>query len=168
MSSGNVHSKASLILAAGFSLVAMISLEPKILECTVGALVGVVLSGDLDLSNGGIVGGDLIKKKFGWRARGIWKWFWKDYSDSFKHGSWSSHFPVFGTVFRLAYIYFKLIIPFYLVAYLIVNAVGFGWDLIGELKWWAVIMLNPMFLYGLSSSDTIHYFLDKLTTAHKS
>lgn len=164
MSSGFVHSKASLMLAAGFSVGALVSQDPKILVCTLGALTGIMLSPDLDVDNGNI-SEKIIKQKVGWFGARLWKWFWSGYSGSFKHGQFGSHFPVFSTAIRLAYIYFWVLLPFYSINYFFL---GNYFNTSGDLDWWARTIFNPFFLYGLCSADTIHFFLDILTTEHKS
>lgn len=166
MSDGSVHAKASLFLAAGFSLAFLATQNPSLIRCAGGALAGMLVAPDLDLSNGGIVGGNLIRKKVGWFGERLWKFFWKGYSDSFSHGSWASHFPVFGTFVRLAYIYFWTVLPFYGLAYLVFIPLGLHWYWGQELLWWVRAFLEPMFFYGLASSDLIHFFLDLLTTKH--
>jgi uncharacterized metal-binding protein len=190
MSAGHVHFKASIILATGFTVGAFAYQRPEMFECAVGAVVGILISPDLDLSNGGIVGGDMIRrgtqriaenvllrlqkkktksfrdsikafsKRVGEIVLWIWKRFWRGYSSSFKHGSWGSHAVLFSTIIRLLYAYYWLIF----IPHAVVKLLGlFHWELIGVLEWWVRIFFSPMFLYGLVSSDTIHFFLDKLT-----
>ena len=166
MSDGSVHLRASLWLAAGFSVASFASQNIHLLGCIAGAAVGITVSPDLDLSNGGIVGGKLIRQKVGWFGERLWKFFWRGYSDSFSHGSWASHFPIFGTFVRLAYIYFWTVLPFYGLAYLVFIPLGLHWYWGQELWWWVRAFLEPMFFYGLASSDLIHFFLDVLTVKH--
>jgi hypothetical protein len=164
VSAGHVHFKASLLLAAGFSVGALVSQEPKMLECVVGAVVGILISPDLDLSNGGIVGGKLIRKRVGWIGERVWKRFWRGYSSSFKHGTWASHAPLFSTFIRLSYAYYWAVFIPHILIYFLVSPL---WSLTYVLSWYAKIFFSPMFLYGLISSDVIHFFLDKLTTESK-
>jgi hypothetical protein len=163
-------------------------------ECAVGAVVGILISPDLDLSNGGIVGGNMIRhgtariaenillklqkkktksfkdsvkafsKKVGEVVLWVWKRFWRGYSSSFKHGSWGSHAPLFSTIIRLSYAYYWLIFIPHILIYFLVSPL---WSLTYVLSWYAKIFFSPMFLYGLVSSDTIHYFLDKMTKESK-
>ncbi len=164
MSSGKTHATASLVLAAGFSIGALVLLEPKILECTLGAVTGILISPDLDLSNGGIVGGKFIKKKVGWFGKQLWEKFWHGYSDSFKHGTWGSHSVPFGTFIRLAYIYYRIVFIPHVVFFFLFSP---NWELMFVLSWYAKILFSPMFLYGLVSSDLVHVILDKLTKESK-
>jgi uncharacterized metal-binding protein len=162
MSSGRVHAKASLILAAGFSIGALISQDARLLRCASGALIGIFIAPDLDLTNGGIVAGNLIRQKVGWAGQRAWKLFWVSYSNSLKHGSWLSHFPLLSTFVRLAYIYFWSVVLFYALS-LALLPLGYYYEIKYELIWWVGVFLEPMFFYGLASSDTIHFFLDILT-----
>lgn len=164
MSSGKVHATASLVLAAGFSMGALVSQEPRILECTVGALVGIFVTPDLDLNSLGIVQGKFIRQRVGWFVERLWRWFWRDYSLSFKHGTWASHNVPLGTLYRLGYIYYRLIVLPHFLTFLLFSP---AWSLIFVLSWYAKIFFSWMFLYGLISSDLIHIVLDKLSKESK-
>ena len=160
MSSGKIHLRASLILAAGFSVGAVISQDPKLFECATGAIIGTMITPDLDLSNGGIVGGKFIRQKVGWIGERAWKFFWRGYSESFKHGTWASHSIVFSTLVRIFYVYYWVILIPHIIIKLLFNP---NWELIYVLEWYATIFTSPMFLYGLISSDLIHITLDRFT-----
>ena len=166
MSAGHVHVKSSLILAASFSLAAMYSFDARLLVCTAGAMVGTVLTPDLDVDKS-FVGDKIIEQRVGWFGKKIWLLFWKPYKTSCKHGRFMSHFPVFSTFVRLSYIYFMTIIPFYLIYSLIFPSGYFKVELINECYYWVKMFLNPFFFYGLASSDLTHFFLDILTKESK-
>lgn len=158
MSSGKTHVKASLILASAFGVGAIITLRPEFIEHAVGALVGVVITPDLDVDKS-YIGSKLIKKNLGWFAESTWNFFWMGYKKSFKHGQFASHFPVFGTFIRVAYVYFWCIFLPHLAIYI----TGIThWDLIYIYQWYAKIFLGNYFI-GLASSDLIHYVLDVST-----
>lgn len=164
MSNGVTHLNSSLILAAALSTAAMISQDVRLLECAGGALVGIFISPDLDLSNEGIVQGRFIKRRFGNPILKAWKYFWRGYSGSFKHGQFASHFPIFSTFTRITYIYFWLI----LVPHTLIKLLGFfQWELMYVLQWYGILFMSLPFFYGLASSDLIHWTLDKLTTEKK-
>ena len=170
MSNGVVHQKASVILAAGFSVGALVSQEPWMLECAVGALTGIFVSPDLDLSNGGIVGGKMIRRRVGWFGERVWRFFWRGYSSSLKHGTWASHAPIFSTIIRLAYMYYWIVFVPHLFLKLpnLLNLSPIpNWNLTYVLSWYANIFFSTMFVYGLVSSDVIHWTLDKLTKESK-
>ena len=159
MSTGRTHRKASLILASAFSVGAIVTLKPELIQCAMGSLVGMVVSPDQDVDAGNI-SNKIVKRNLGSFAEKIWRLFWSGYSKSFKNGSFGSHFPVYGTFVRIAYIYFWCIFLPHLAIYLtgITN-----WNLIYVLEWYARIFIGWHFI-GLASSDLIHYFLDILTT----
>lgn len=159
MSNGKTHATASLVLAAGFSIASMATQNPNILMCSLGAVTGIFLSGDLDVDNGNI-SNTIIKKKVGWFGEKLWRMFWRGYSSSFKHGQFASHFPIFGTFTRLSYIYFWTILPFYVANVLFLKG---RFDTVGDMIWWTRAFLNPFFFYGLCCADLIHFFLDILT-----
>lgn len=140
----------------------MLSGEPRLLVCSAGSLFGIVCSPDQDV-NGGNISNNIIRKKVGWFGERLWRWFWRGYSSSFKHGQFASHFPIFSTLVRLGYIYFMTILPFYTVYFLILHSSNYQHWLMTELYYWVGMFTNFYFLYGLISSDIIHYALDKLT-----
>ena len=164
MSEGKTHTTASLLLATGFSVVAFATNQPQLFECAVGSLVGIFISPDLDVDSGN-VSGEIIRKRVGWFGERLWRWFWKDYSTSFKHGRFGSHFPIYGTATRLFYIFFKTVLPLTLVIKLLFFS---HIDFICELTWWdTMVVFRPMVFIGLCGSDFIHAILDIATTKHK-
>jgi uncharacterized metal-binding protein len=141
----------------------VVSGKPDLFVCSGGALFGIICSPDADVDAGNI-SNTIIKQKAGWFGERLWRKFWSGYSGSFKHGRFASHFPIFGTFVRLAYIYFWLIfLPHALIKLLFSP----HWELIYVLGWYAKIIFDTAFFVGLAGSDTIHYFLDILTTEHK-
>ena len=161
MSAGTIHVKSSIILSASFAVLGLVGYPT--LPSALGALVGTFITPDLDVDNG-FVGDNIIKKRFGNLGKKIWKWFWKPYKDSFKHGKFASHFPVFSTAIRLLYIYFFAITIPHLVFWALVVP---NWSLEYALQFYAVRLFHPYFFLGLAYSDTIHYTLDVLTTNSK-
>ena len=160
MSDGKTHTAASLLLATGFSVAAFATNQPQLFECAVGSLVGIFISPDLDVDSGN-VSGTIIRKKVGWFGERLWRWFWKDYSTSFKHGRFGSHAPIYGTAGRLFYIFFKMVLPFTLVAKMLFFS---HLDFISELTWWGtMVVFRPTLFIGLCGSDFIHFALDVLT-----
>lgn len=156
MPSGRIHLQSSLILAASFSGAALILNDIRLLECAGGAMLGVILSPDLDVDKGN-VSNFIIRKQLGNFAERSWRWFWKGYSESFKHRGFASHFPVFSTFVRLFYIYYLLVFIPHALFYI---AFSPSWDFGYVLRWYAMYIFNPVVLYGLCSSDFIHWFLD--------
>lgn len=163
MSSGITHLKSSLILAAALSSAAMLSQDVRLLECAGGAIVGIICSPDLDVDKGNISNW-IVRKKVGRFAEKVWRGFWSNYSNSFKHRGFASHSPIFSTFVRLFYVYYLIVVlPHTLIYFLFSPA----WSLMYVLSWFANIMFSPMFVYGLVGSDLIHWALDKITTEMK-
>lgn len=125
-------------------------------------MTGILVSCDLDVDAKNI-SSTIIKKKVGNFAVALWDMFWYQYRRSFKHGSFGSHFPVFSTFIRLAYVYFMTILPFYLIYSLIFPTGYFKVELMFEYYYWVKVFMNVFFFYGLASSDLIHWSLDVLT-----
>jgi uncharacterized metal-binding protein len=121
--------------------------------------MGTIVTPDLDVDRA-FIGDRIIKKKGGKLAQKLWLLFWMPYKTSCKHGRFMSHFPVFGTTVRLLYIFFWFILLPHLVYWFLVRPER---DLALMLEWYLRAIFNQYFLYGLMSSDTIHYFLDILT-----
>lgn len=140
----------------------MITLDHRILICCVGSMVGTIITPDLDVDKN-YIGDKIVEERVGWIGKRVWVWFWKPYKTSFKHGRFASHFPLFSSFVRLAYLYFMLILPFYAVYFLTLHSWNYNTWLMQELMFWVTIFLNPYFFYGLASSDLIHYALDKMT-----
>jgi len=164
MSSGCVHQKASVILAGGF-LLGSLFYGPGI-EYAAGALVGIMLTPDLDVDNG-YIGNTIIERRlgiFGKFVSKIWDGLWYFYRKSLKHGSELSHFPIISTLFRLGYLYVFLIIIPYTIFWL---AIPGAWSMESELHWWNVqLAIYYRLILGLMGSDLIHWALDILTTEH--
>jgi uncharacterized metal-binding protein len=149
-----------LILAASTSACALLLQRVELLNMTAGALVGIVVSPDLDVDVGNVSGKILGKVLGNFWGVNLWRRFWKLYSTSFKHGRFASHFPVFSTIVRLWYIYFFVILIPHIVIYFLIRP---SWDLMYVLTFYAMIFAEKYFLAGLIASDVIHYALDVLT-----
>ena len=182
MSAGYVHKKASIILAAAFAAASILTLDMWSLKYSIGALIGIIITPDLDVDAGFIgdktirqlIAGKFNKKKlFRSMTRKaiseiiLWLWikFWYWYRRSLKHGSPLSHLPVVSTLGRIGYIYFIIIvIPHVIFKYLLF----LDWDIILVLNWyWNNIMSEYQIIIGLMASDLIHWTLDVMTTEHK-
>jgi uncharacterized metal-binding protein len=161
VSAGCVHQKASLALAGGF-LLGSLAFGPGI-EYAAGALVGIMLTPDLDVDKG-YIGNKIIRNRMGWLAEKAWDGLWYFYRKSLKHGSELSHFPVVSTLFRLGYLFFFLIvIPYVILALVLPGA----WNIGSELMWWIELgVRHYRVILGLMGSDLIHWALDVLTTEH--
>jgi uncharacterized metal-binding protein len=156
-----VHQKASIALAGGFLLGSLVFGTG--VEYAAGALVGIMVMPDLDVDAGNI-SNKIIRNRLGYWAERGWNVLWYFYKKSLKHGSELSHFPVISTVFRLAYLFFFLLV----VPYLVLSVVAPGaWDVRSELLWWLRLgAAHHKIILGLIGSDFIHWGLDILTTEH--
>lgn len=164
MSAGVVHRKASLMLTVGFILTAILQLNPNNLLYGIGSLIGVMVTPDWDV-DAGMISDAMIRNKLGVWAEKIWDAFLYWYRRSLKHGSPLSHFPVISTYGRIAYAFAILIVVPHVAYYYIFHP---AWDLYFVINWyWKEINSQQQIIQGLIASDTIHFFLDLLTTEHK-
>jgi len=155
MSNGRTHTIASIILAGGFLLGGGG-------QEAIGALLGVMLSPDLDVDNG-FSADRYIRNSVGRVFETGWDGLWYFYRRSLKHGGELSHFPIVSTMGRIAYLFlFAIVIPtLFLSQFLDMNVqYELNW-------WWGKITQHWRLIVGLIGADTIHYFLDLLTTEHK-
>lgn len=162
MSSGIVHTKASLMLATGFGIGGILSLNPSMLQPVVGALIGVIITPDLDVDNGFI--GDAHIRRFSYWLEKIWDLIWLYYRKSLKHGGPLSHFPVISTFGRIVYLYFVVIVVPHTIIYFAFKP---NWDLNWVFEaYWLNILDCWKIIIGMIGSDIIHWALDVLTTEH--
>jgi uncharacterized metal-binding protein len=146
MPNRSVHNTATIFVAISLPFVIKsynIGMVNQIALST-GALAGVILSPDLDLSEN--------KRFFG--QRGIfglfyflWRVYWYPYGKLLHHRGVLSHFPIIGTSLRLLYVGW----PFLLIWLYFGNI---QLDL-GPLKW---------VFFGLCVVDTVHALMDVVTT----
>lgn len=154
------------MLAGGFIIHSLVidthGIDYATIEYAIGALVGILLTPDLDVDNG-YIGNQIIRDRVGWIADKIWDGLWYFYRKSIKHGSELSHLPILSTIGRLAYLYlFVLVIP-----YAIFELVFHWWSMGSELYWWNhQLVEHYRIIIGLMGSDLIHWALDILTTEH--
>lgn len=170
MASGNQHAIASGALGAlgGLSLALTGTTSgPAAAAFGAGALVGIVLTPDLDLQTGSI--SQRSMGRFGLIVATFWRMWWIPYAALLGHRSFWSHTPVIGTVIRLVYVG---LIPAFI-----------GW-LLSLLPFWpelwgnALIVLQPVLdfvgpwlpalqaawplaLLGLLLSDLLHWIMDR-------
>ena len=151
-------------MATGFLIGAIATLDITALQYSVGAILGIIFTPDLDV-DAGFIGNTIIRKKLGKFAENLWDRFWYWYRRSLKHGSPLSHLPIISTLGRIGYIYFVLIvIPHVIIKYVF----SLDWNLNYVLSWyWSVITSPYKIIIGLMASDLIHWTLDVCTTEHK-
>lgn len=163
MSTGKVHTRVTLLIAAEFATATIVSLDVSNVQYVVGALLGVVIQPDLDVSHGRTVSSTLIRNRLGLVPYYFWQSLWYMYRRSLKHGGELSHFPVIGTVGREAYLFlFLIVFPNILLALL------FQFDFWSETEWWyRLIIHHYKITLGLMVTDLFHWILDVVTTEHK-
>jgi uncharacterized metal-binding protein len=182
VSSGQKHAGVTKGIAAGIGVGAAAShfLQPvELTFMAIGCLLGLFLSPDADVDSGHI-GFHYVRKVFGRGGLWVWQQWWMPYQISIKHRSFWSHAPIVGTVVRLLYLPFPVIIlalrdqkstPIPVVVYRTVVAqliaIPFA-ALIGAaiyLLWYQFpnfdfhIMAMSLFV-GLCISDVGHWILD--------
>ncbi len=158
MASGEMHVKATVVLAAPAAALALgigAGLGDALM-CSAGVLAGIVLSPDLDLDQR--TRSEYIVSRYMGRIVGfLWILFWLPYAKLISHRSPLSHWPVLGTMLRIVYI-LALVSPMWLCgSWLILGSpTGLpmpGAALMGALYW---------ALFGLILADTLHYLMDFL------
>ena len=134
-------------------------LVPTLIYCSalsVGALLGLILTPDLDV-NAGSISENKVREvsPFG---ENLWWIYWFPYRQILPHRSPFSHWPVIGTIVRLFYIaipYFILlaVVNFIYPPYLAGLAQAGFW-----------LMTLPYFhvaVLGLMGADMLHYLMDR-------
>jgi uncharacterized metal-binding protein len=150
MSTGTVHVRACGALAWGFLVAA--------------GVVGIVLSGDIDVNRGYNIDW-VIRNKIGGGGKWLWNRFWNSYRRSVKHGSALSHAPVLGTLGRLMYIFYQAITVPHVIIYFVFSP---SWSLWFVLQWWALLVLGYWkVILALMGADLIHWALDAWTKENK-
>lgn len=179
MSTGRVHTLASVSLAWGFVVAGVVELDATALPHALGALIGIMIGPDQDVNSGNdsnrylrtlfVPDGKKKVRRFRtrvgtWAGRlldGIWRAIWFMYRRSLKHGGELSHFPLISTLGRVAYLFLMLVVVPHVVIYITTSP---EWNLWSVLEWYMRKVLDHhSILLGLAGADTIHYFLDILT-----
>lgn len=157
MAKGTTHAIASLVLAGSAQLLPPltdVTLNQSV-PLTIGALLGIILTPDLDLV-GGSISQRQVKRQAGNVIGTLWWALWYPYAKVLGHRSWVSHTPVIGTLIRVVYVF----------------TVPMG---IWSLLWYTGIVKaappvpalgisDPAVLWcflGLCASDCLHWLLDQ-------
>jgi uncharacterized metal-binding protein len=123
---------------------------------TAGALLGLILTPDLDV-NAGSISEDEVREisPFG---ENLWWIYWFPYRQILPHRSPFSHWPIIGTIGRLLYIS----IPYWIAlagSYVLYPFI-FNW--LAQAGIWLITF--PYFqvaILGLVGADTLHFFMDQ-------
>lgn len=132
MASGRSHSIATLTAATCFCVAATTSHDSALYWTAAGALVGLVVTPDLDHDDGSIA--QHFVRSVSGVAEKVWWYYWYPYRWLLSHRSFWSHFPFVGTVIRVAYLFWYVY--------------ALGWS------------LPPAFLTGLVAVDALHWLMD--------
>lgn len=145
MPGGNVHTTATIALAAGLGVAAYYNGLP-VLPLAGGVLAGLLLTPDLDVDRGCI--SNKYARKAGCLVGFLWRLYWWPYSRLMPHRSALSHAPVLGTLLRLVYL---LGLP--LLAWWLISQAA-HWPALPA--WWSYPVI------GLMAADGLHWAMDVL------
>lgn len=150
MPSGRVHKRVTVPVAliSGVTVGVLAGTQAGLLTAA-GGLATIAIHPDLDL-----VDSSWRRKIARPRPSIIWWAFWLPYARSVRHRSPLSHWPIMGTLFRVLYMLFPLLLGF--LAAFVYNGVPLS--PIGE---FVAPIVAPLFL-GMAISDAMHWFMDKV------
>jgi uncharacterized metal-binding protein len=152
MPNGAVHSLATVLIAGatGFGTYHYGLLDkPHAIALGCGALVGLLLTPDLDVDTGSD-SDDWARRLLGRAGGFMWWLIWRPYAALVPHRSPLSHFPILGTVLRLGYLSLVALV----VAWLLHLAAPVHIPAV-SMPWWF-----PLGFIGLTLADLGHWILD--------
>jgi len=135
------------------------ALEPTLIysaALTIGAMVGLFLTPDLDVNAGSISEEEVREiSPFG---ENLWWIYWYPYRRILPHRSPFSHWPIMGTIGRLLYIS----IPYWigLAAAYFLDPPIFNW-LVQTGIWLITLPYFRVAVLGLAGADLLHFFMDR-------
>jgi uncharacterized metal-binding protein len=151
MPSGKIHSALTLATASGvLAPYLIVQFDGNPYWYVAGCVVGILVSPDMDVDKGNI--SDQIIRKISRPAQWLWRLFWTPYALLVPHRHFISHFPIFGTVLRVGYIFLIINLLNFLIRFIAYNlddTVSFVW------------LWNWSFFFGLCHVDAIHFVVDK-------
>jgi uncharacterized metal-binding protein len=150
MPSGKIHSALTLATVTGVLapyLIVQFDGNPWLYGA--GCVAGLLVSPDMDVDKGNI--SDQLIRKVSRPAQWLWRLFWTPYSLLIPHRHFISHFPIFGTLVRIGYIF--MIIN---ILNLLLFTVSSLFDTVSFVWLW-----NWSFFFGLCHVDAIHFVVDK-------
>jgi uncharacterized metal-binding protein len=146
MPDGRTHTTATIIWSAASLPAGIVCGQGwHSFAITAGAMVGLVLTPDLDIEKGSF-SHYIIRRYFGLFSYWIWFIVWWPYAKVIAHRSPVSHFPVFSTALRVGYL-LLLATPF---------IVWSGIKIDEE-----VMRTFSFFFFGLACSDSLHITMDR-------
>lgn len=158
MASGANHIKGTLLIVLPAGLFGLVGGGGAAggIACAAGCLAGIILSPDLDVEHR-TESEYLIYRWLGKFLGAVWFAFWWLYGKVIPHRHFISHFPVIGTLGRIAYIYLLGGVLWYGSTVLVTGSGAW----LPLMAWLA----NPTFSWGvvgLILADTLHYIMDVL------
>jgi uncharacterized metal-binding protein len=150
MPSGKIHNALTLATVTGVLapyLIVQFDGNPWLYGA--GCVAGLLVSPDMDVDKGNI--SDQIIRKVSRPAQWLWRLFWTPYALFVPHRNFVSHFPIFGTLVRMGYIF----IVINLINLLLFTTLRL-FDTVSLVWLW-----NWSFFFGLCHVDAIHFVVDK-------
>jgi uncharacterized metal-binding protein len=158
LASGENHVKGTVLIAVPTGILAMAGGAGLLggIACSLGCLAGVILSPDLDVEHR-TRSEYLVYRYLGRFLGAAWFAFWWPYARLIPHRHPFSHWPVMGTLLRIAYMYVLGGILWF----------GATWVVIGQGSWMplAAWLQNDHFVWGilgLVAADSLHFLMDVL------
>ncbi|MGF1496407.1 MAG: metal-binding protein [Elainellaceae cyanobacterium] len=163
MPSGRTHDRITF-----WSLPAVVALS--LLRTRSGGLTLAIATGFL--FGALMLGPDLDTRSIHYRRWGIFRWIWIPYRGSMKHRSPLSHWPIVGTVVRVAYVLVWLLLVV-LVSLSLVNEafqLSWTWDDMGRMVGQSLATHRSvvwMLVIGLELGALSHYLADWSVSTYK-
>ncbi|HPH95371.1 MAG TPA: DUF2227 family putative metal-binding protein [Anaerolineaceae bacterium] len=156
MADGKLHAAVSVILAgSGQALQQIASVTSyQAMAFSLGALLGIILTPDLDLV-GGSISQRQVRKSTGNIIGLIWAMLWYPYAKLLGHRSFWSHTPIIGTIIRIIYVFGLPLLLWSMLWQAGHVSVPPPIPVLGQ--------LDPLLfwvLLGLSVSDLFHWLMD--------
>ena len=150
MPAGKIHAMASIVTAASAGAALYFNnLASLTSSCNVagGALLGVLVSPDLDLMENGNYSMVILRARSYYLAE-IWRLFWWPYARLSKHRG-VSHWPIIGTLLRVIYI-----IIIYFILAIVLSLIGIR----------VPLYFDPLapYIAGLMLADFVHIVMDSI------
>lgn len=149
MPSGKIHSALTMATASGvLAPYLIVQFDGNPYWYVAGCVIGVLVSPDMDVDKGNI--SDQMIRKVSRPAQFLWRLFWTPYALLVPHRNFISHFPIFGTLVRIGYVFIILNL-LNIILYTVLRL----FDTVPLIWIW-----NWSFFFGLCHVDTIHWFVD--------
>ena len=158
MSSGRTHAAVTMISSVGIAYLLHdqgLNSSQALAFC-IGGLTGLLVNPDLDVDNGSI-SQRVVRKSTGCLISAAWSFLWVPYALIMPHRSVFSHWPILGTVLRLAY----LVLVYHLIWLGLHHTLGLAPVATHTGPLLLPVWALPAFI-GLSMTDALHWMFDYL------